>query len=160
MGESEAFLFREVVSLFCCCSQLHQRGHCAKTALNRSLFSLPLSFVFLSQTFPLGKRGQLPVVAHRPRDNKQPAVGQVQNERVGVQIGSRNRKHDREESGTERKRRREQKNLTQEKEERKREEGESGRMHPGHDSRWCLKCFGGLFPLLSLLMSFLCSCVF
>lgn len=47
-----------------------------------------------------------------------------------------------------------------EKEEKKREEGESGRMHPGHDSRWCLKCFGGLFPLLSLLMSFLCSCVF
>ena len=38
--------------------------------------------------------------------------------------------------------------------------GEGGRMLPGHSSRWCLKCSGGLFPLLSLLMSFLCSCVF
>lgn len=120
------FLFREVVLLFCCCSQLHQRGHCAKTALNRSLFSVPLSFVFLSQTFPPGKRGQLPVVPHRPRDNKQPAVGQVQNERVGVQIGSRNRKHGREESGTERKRRREKKNLT-----RKRRRGRGRRVKVG-----------------------------
>lgn len=41
-----------------------------------------------------------------------------------------------------------------------REMGGRGRMLPGHSSRWCLKCSGGLFPLLSLLMSFLCSCVF
>ncbi len=40
------------------------------------------------------------------------------------------------------------------------EAGEGGRMLPGHSSRWCLKCSGGLFPVLSLLMSFLCSCVF
>lgn len=39
-------------------------------------------------------------------------------------------------------------------------ERKSGWMLPGHSSRWCLKCSGGLFPLLSLLMSFLCSCVF
>lgn len=45
-------------------------------------------------------------------------------------------------------------------EERAGEAGEGGRMLPGHSSRWCLKCSGGLFPLLSLLMSFLCSCVF
>lgn len=38
--------------------------------------------------------------------------------------------------------------------------GESGRMLPGYSSGRRLKCSGGLFPLLSLLMSFLCSCVF
>lgn len=73
-----------VVLLFSFCSQLHQQGHCAKTALNRSLFSQPL---FFSTEHFHREEGLLLVAAHRPRDNKQPAVGQVQNERVGVQIG-------------------------------------------------------------------------
>lgn len=72
-----------VVLLFSFCSQLHQQGHCAKTALNRSLFSQPLFF----STEHFHREEGLLVAAHRPRDNKQPAVGQVQNERVGVQIG-------------------------------------------------------------------------
>lgn len=28
------------------------------------------------------------------------------------------------------------------------EADEGGRMLPGHSSRWCLKCFGGVFPFI------------
>lgn len=84
-------------------------------------------------------------------------MGRVQNERAGVQIDSP------AQNMIEKRWKRKRENVTQQGVEKERREGEVGKggwMLPGHSSRWCLKCFGGLFPLLSLLMSFLCSCLF
>lgn len=88
-----------------------------------------------------------------------PAAEQVQSERMGqantniIETTDEQLKENGRESMTQGRR-----GKAGRKEEEKR--GEGGWMLPGHGARWCLKCSGVLFPLLSLLMSLLCSCVF
>lgn len=85
-------------------------------------------------------------------------MGQVQNERVGVQIGGRTvnviGKTGEGPTGKV-----ERKSYTRGGG-RGGDAGEGGRMFPGHSSRWCLKCSGGFFPfIVSLNEVFMLRCI-
>lgn len=163
MGVSEwvrLFFFFSVVGCCCCCfsfcSELHQPGRRAKTALDRSLFFFPYS---LSSEHFHGKGGSGSRTSPaRQQTTHRGTVGEWKS--TGSANRQSNAKHDWGRGGGGRQKGRRRGKMWRGRGEGGGKAGEGGRMLPGHSSRWCLKCSGGLFPLLSLLMSFLCSCVF
>lgn len=162
MGVSEwvrlFFSYCGVLLLFSFCSEFHQSGHRAKTALKRSLFFLrPLLLLVLPWTSPEG-RGSA--------SGRRTSAAWQQTTRHGTGAEWKSGRADWQ--------LRMQTWLRRDEEDRRQggegiwhrevggveKAGESGRTLPGYSSGRCLKRSGGLFPLLSLLMSFLCSCVF